>query len=120
MDWALVVFRSALLSCAILALVAATQFDIAASAEAVWNHNLTTDEIVGAREVAAMHQADCLAVKAKTTEYPASCYRDPPTQRGLPSEKAIENIRWFVTTITVLLIVLFSVVVLGVRMGREN
>jgi len=120
MDWQLVVFRSGLLACAILALVAATQFDIAASAEAVWNHNLTTEEIVGAREVAAMHQADCLAVKAKTTEYPASCYRDPPTQRGLPSEKAMENIRWLVTTVTALLIVLFSVVVVGVRMGREN
>jgi hypothetical protein len=120
MDWQLSLFRFGLLACFCGALFIATQFDIAESTLAIWNHNPTTEEIAAADVAAVNAKKMCLAKKAKTTEYLASCYPDAPPFRGLPREKAAANVRNFLACGMPLLMAMLALVLLGRRMAREK
>jgi hypothetical protein len=122
MDWRLVLFRIGLFVCVVWAVVVATQFDVAGSAVAIWNHSPTAHEAQASARDAGKRQSACLSAEAHapSAEYPASCYSNDPTFRGMPRDQAIANLRGFLITVSPLPFLFFGVVSLGLRMARES
>jgi hypothetical protein len=122
MDWQLGIFRFGLLVCFLGPMFAATQFEIAQSIVAIWNHNPTAQEISADEAAKAKRLSACLSAedKMKVIEFPSTCYPSSPGFRGLNRDSALENVRGFVVTSLALFITMFSVVFLGLRMARES
>ena len=117
-DWQLSLFRFGLLVCIVGVIVAATQFDIAESIEAVWIHAPNTQEVAAANVAYESRKAICLAAHAK--EYAASCYTNQPNVPELAHDVAVTNIAGFIFTGFVVIATMVAMGVLGVRMARES
>lgn len=111
-------FRFGLLVCVVGVIIAATQFDIAESIEAVWIHAPTTQETAAANLAYERRKSVCLAAHAK--EYAASCYSNQPNIPELAHDVAVTNITGFVLTDFVVIATMVAMGILGVRMGRES
>jgi len=122
MDWQLGVFRFGLLACFLGPMFAATQFDIAQSIVAIWNHNPSTEEVSAEDAATGRQLAACLSAEAKkrVIEFPSTCYPRNLSFRGLARDSALANVRGFVLTASALFITMFSVTILGLRMARES
>ncbi len=122
MDWQLGLFRIGLFVCVALSVVAVTQFDIADSAVAIWNHNPTAYAARLSVTVAANRQSACLSAHAHSpsTEYPSSCYSNDPTFRGMSADQAVTNLRGFLIFVIPLPFLFVGVVLLGLRMARAS
>jgi hypothetical protein len=121
-DWQLSVFRFGLVACIVGVIVAATQFDIAESIEAVWIHAPTTQEVAAESVAYQNKKTVCLDAHAATkpAEYPSSCYANQPNIPELARDVAVTNLVGFVLTTLAVLATMVAMGILGVRMARES
>jgi hypothetical protein len=121
-DRQLSLFRFGLLVCLVGTLYAATQFDIAESVEAIWNHEPTSEAFAAESIRAENRIAACLAAEkaTKPVEYVSTCASNRPPVPEMAGEVAAANIRGFSITASAVLITIFAVWLLGIRMTRES
>ena len=122
MDWQLWLFRFGLLACFAGIVVAATQFDVSESIEALWIQAPTTQEIQTERVTSAKRVAICMSGRAKTrgAEYASGCFYREPTIPELAGDIAVTNLLGFLVTLLAVFAALIALGFLGVRMARES
>ena len=121
-DWQLSLFRLMLLLCVVGALRAATQFDIAESIEAVWNHEPTSLQFATESVNAENRLAACFAAEkgTKPPEFVSACNPNQPPLPEMPAEVAQANILGFLINTLVVSLMVVAVGFLGFRMARDG
>ena len=122
MDRQLALFRLGMLGSFIGAIVAFTQFDIAASAMALWNQNPTTQEDTKSDLLEETTLANCHAKETprEAVEDPLHCYPNLASKEGLPRDTAVANIQGFLLAASMTFLIVLTDVLLGYRIAREN
>jgi hypothetical protein len=120
-DWQLGLFRFGIAACVALLVFVVTQFDIANSISAIWNHNRTAQEIAAVDLAAETRQNACVTeAKKKPMEYPSDCYSGGLPQREQPRDVAVANLEGFIASSLALLGAVVLVIFLGRRMARNR